>query len=176
MTTESWLQSPKAYKVELLSSLREGSCNCYYELGTIAKLSNYALGLWLTTQHATVLTQERHKLDSNWCFFKCLFFSSGNQGDNITDWYGELLSRSIPRANTITDCMLYKRVCFVLRGGGWSTNGEIRCWIKQLQRKEAVTCTRRKDGLWKHGEMICFVVLSDMVERSNKAWWAKEVI
>ena len=52
--------------------------------------------------------------------------------------------------------------------------GEIRCWIiKQLQRIEAATCTRRKDGLWKHGVKICFVVLSDMVERSNKAWWAK---
>ena len=77
-------------------------------------------------------------------------FSSGNQGDNITDWYGELLSRSIPRANTITDCMLlYKRVCFVLRGVVDLQTGEIRCWIKQqlLQRKEAATCTRRKDGL-----------------------------
>lgn len=43
-------------------------------------------------------------------------FSSGNQGDNITDWYGELLSRSIPRANTITDCMLYKRVWLCTKG------------------------------------------------------------
>ena len=109
--TTGLLQSPCFYGVEHFSSLRKGSC-IYQPCNNTEVQQN-----WL-------------KL----VVFQMFIFHQGNHGDNITDWYGALLSRSIPRANTITDCMLYKRVCFVLRGWLIYKQGEIRCWIKQLQR------------------------------------------